>query len=68
LTLVGNSQTVFCGQLTEPFMGTHDYRMRMIIKPLVTVSTEIFSVIWDQRRRKSARRVPHFALARVSIR
>jgi hypothetical protein len=38
-----NRQTVLRGQLTELFMGeAHDYRMRMIIKRLRVVSTEIF--------------------------
>jgi hypothetical protein len=45
LTLVRDRQTVLRGQLTELFMGeTHDYRMRMIIKPPRAVSTEIFHV------------------------
>src|SRR5580704_13842809 len=43
LTLVCHRQTVLRGQLTELFMGeAHDYRMRMIIKRLRAVSTEIF--------------------------
>jgi len=45
LPLVRDRQTVLRGQLTELFMGeTHDYRMRMIIKPPRAVSTEIFHV------------------------
>jgi hypothetical protein len=43
LTLVCDRQTVLRGQLTKLSMGeTHSYRMRMIIKLLKTVSTEIF--------------------------
>ena len=45
LTLVRDVQTALGGQLTELFMGkAHDYRMRMIIKRLRAVSTEIFLV------------------------
>src|ERR1700735_2238765 len=41
LTLVRDRQTVLRGQLTELFMGkAHDYRMRIIIKQLKTVSSE----------------------------
>src|SRR5580704_2810534 len=42
LTLVRDRQTVLCGQLTELFGAeAHDYRIRMIIKRLEAVSTEI---------------------------
>jgi hypothetical protein len=45
LPLMRNGQTVLRGPLTELFMGeAHDYRMRMIIKRLRAVSTEIFLV------------------------
>src|ERR1700693_623444 len=43
LTLVRDRQTVLRGQLTELFMGeAHDYRMRIIIKQPIAVSTETF--------------------------
>src|ERR1017187_2377876 len=61
LTLVRDRQTALRGQLTELFMGgAHDYRMRMIIKRLGAVSTEIFPVI---SKRAGAVAVSHHASA-----
>jgi len=45
LTLVRDRQTVLRGQLTELTMGeVHDYRVRIIIKLLRAVSTEVLPV------------------------
>src|ERR1039457_4937799 len=64
LTLVRDRQTVLRGQLTELFMGgAHDYRMRMIIKRLGAVSTEIFPVI---SKRAGVVAVSHHASASKS--
>ena len=44
LTLVRDRQTVLCSQLTELFMSeAHGYRMRIIIKQVGPVSTELLT-------------------------